>query len=343
MVEGIGVNVRVTFAVGKAYYQLILAGVETVSIKPLSKHQKDLLAHIVNFMQIFLTRQNDFEILEKLLETIREINQQLKVKTGEILSLEEEAQSIIKGIAHLGCLSKSREECDSRLDIAFSSQSPTPLNGDMLVASKRQNNKRLVLIGDSTGHGAPATVGIALIGDIFYQMVAKENSIVEIATEMNSKLSRLIKGKPIAAGFMEIDMDNQSVNILHAGLPKFIHITETGVVSRVKSLALPLGSASSLPPQISDLKNISFADGNWLIAFTDGLIEQLNNEGEMFGEDKLLEIVQSTLTEYIGLEQEVTAEMLALRINQSWEFHRSKVDQGDDTSFIIIHNVTTPK
>lgn len=203
-------------------------------------------------------------------------------------------------------------------------------NGDLLVAANTPSGGLHVMVGDFTGHGLPAAVGVLPTCDAFYSMTAKGYSIGDIVVELNGKLREMLAtGMFCAACLIEIDSARRTMAIWNGGLPDvFIYGADGRVVRRVKSQRLAMGivEADSLY-RATEL--IRIEPGMRALVFTDGLAEAQNEAGEFFGPkmenmfdgsvagDKLLDSLLTGYTGFVGeLEQLDDVTLLELACDQ---------------------------
>ena len=194
----------------------------------------------------------------------------------------EMARDIFSRIAHLGCLDEA--------GIDYVASPLMVFNGDMLLAERTPYGALRVLLGDFTGHGLPAAVGSLPTADIFYGMTAKGFRVAEVVKEINSKLYRLLPGGIFcAAAMIELDCDSGQLEVWNGGLPQLLvySIDSNAISHSFDSVHPPLGI---LPPEDFaanvEYHPVSAADS--LIAYTDGVVEFNNGDGEMYGEQRLM-------------------------------------------------------
>lgn len=68
--------------------------------------------------------------------------------------------------------------------------------------------------------------------------------------------------------------------------------------------------------------------GSTLVCFTDGLVEQENEDAEAYGEYRLQQLVER--------ERAAGTEALNTAIIVDWEQHRGTADPADDTALLTI-------
>lgn len=193
-------------------------------------------------------------------------------------------------------------------------------NGDVLLSAKTPSGQHYILLGDFTGHGLSASIGVGPTAEVFYGMTKKGFRIQEIIIEINRKLFKLL---PVdiffAACLVSLDASSKTLSVFTGGLPDhYLYNTKTRVVRTITSSNLPLGIVNSdqLRPSV---KYFDVSTDDKFYCFTDGVIETENRDGAQFGQLSVLDCLYSdevpgrcgfdtikdTLTEYReGLAQQ---------------------------------------
>jgi CheY-like chemotaxis protein len=161
-------------------------------------------------------------------------------------------------------------------------------SGDLLLTADCPDGKLHVLLGDFTGHGLTAAVGVLPAAEVFRAMTAKGFSAADILSSINTKLNGLLPtGMFMAACFVVIDADMKSATIWNAGMPEALVLGARDgkgmvVKHRVTSQYLPLGIVhefdSNPPPE-----RLAIVSGDRILLCSDGVSEANDASGEEFG------------------------------------------------------------
>ncbi len=162
-------------------------------------------------------------------------------------------------------------------------------SGDVLCAARSPNNRLYLLLGDAVGHGLAAAINTLPISGTFYSMVYKGFELQTIAKELNRRIKEAMPtGCFVACGIVMIDPAESYAEVWNAGLPTFYCVDSHGHVSDTfESTQLPLGVLTADQYEVKS-EIIPYRPGHQIIAFSDGLIEAENSEGEFFGIERLL-------------------------------------------------------
>ena len=172
-------------------------------------------------------------------------------------------------------------------------QSMGRLSGDLTQTTCGPEGQAYVRLGDFTGHGLPAALGALPTSAIFLAMASKGLSIESIVSELNTRLRGLLPtGYFCCAVVLELSADRRSVNIWNGGLPPvLVRRKNTEGYNRIESHSLPLGVVGENEFDAST-KHYTLQPGDLLYAYTDGLTEAENNQGEMWGTQRLEAFLQ---------------------------------------------------
>src|SRR5690606_1265319 len=198
------------------------------------------------------------------------------------------AKQVFDNVAHSGCLNAN--------NVRYYLSSLAVFNGDVMVAAMRPSGSMMVLLGDFTGHGLPAAIGAMPLASTFYGMVHKGFSMTDVFGEINRKLKQILPvGIFCCATMIDINFKKGHMKVWNGGLPEcFIYRRETLEVQPVKSIHLPLGVLAD--KNFTD--NCEYYDldvGDRFFMWSDGIHEARNIDGDMFGEERLVQLFKEQL------------------------------------------------
>ncbi len=166
-------------------------------------------------------------------------------------------------------------------------------NGDMLLSAKTPDETMMVLLTDATGHGLPAALGALPVRDVFYTMVSKGCSAVEIIEELNRKLVEILPTEFFLCGAMLVIPPGSNIcQIWNGGMPAVVIFRpdEHKIHKTIKSANLPLGIAPATVFQAS-LTEVELQEYDSVIMYSDGVTEARRDDGSYFGEERFLQAV----------------------------------------------------
>lgn len=257
--------------------------------------------------------------ISKLYETIEEQKSEIEYHNEHLVQEQEAAKKIFNNIAHRGCLSAS--------NINYHLSPMSIFNGDLMLAAETPMGGIRLMLADFTGHGLPAAIGAMPTSEIFYGMTQKGFSIADVMIEMNTRLySVLPRGVFCCVIVADINPLEESITIWNAGAPcAYLFNQETGHIELIHSCHLPLGIQ---PPSKfgAETKVYRFSQQHRLLAVTDGIIESMNVNDQMFGEERILDFIK----------QNIKRDNLCDSLIQQVVQFTGDLKQGDDLSLLDV-------
>lgn len=187
----------------------------------------------------------------------------------------------------------SRGALDSGL-LSYRISPASLFNGDLLVACHTPSGALRVLLADFTGHGLPAAIGALPTSEIFYAMTRKGCGVPDIVYELNRRLLDCLPQSVFcAAALIDFDEVERKLEIWNGGLPDLLLVPASGgPVRHFASRHLALGIRPARH-EYGQTEVVPFSKNARIYGYTDGLIESVNAEGEMFGMERLEELLAS--------------------------------------------------
>ncbi|MCF7202754.1 ATP-binding SpoIIE family protein phosphatase [Pseudomonas oligotrophica] len=239
--------------------------------------------------------------LRRLQATVLEQRDLIARRNQQLLDEQRAAKAIFDKVAHAGGLD---------IPNVRYRQSPRALfNGDLLLAAQAPAGQMFVLLGDFTGHGLPAAIGAMPLAETFYGMTAKGHASGDILRELNGKLKQILPVEMFCCvALLDIDFHRRVLRVWNGGLPDGYLIRADGSRIALRSRHLPLGV---LAPAKFDghCETYPLQDGDRLLLLSDGVVESRNARDELFGEQRLLEVLERSAPEQLfdRIEQALAA------------------------------------
>ena len=145
-----------------------------------------------------------------------------------------------------------------------------------------------IVIGDVSGKGAPAAIYAALVSGILRSHAPIEPGPAEMLAAVNNSLGeRRIEGQFVSIIYAVWDDAARTLQVANSGLPRPIYCHE-GKVEIIKATGLPLGLFDD-----ADYDEFVFRakPGDMFVFFSDGILDARNEAGEMFGRQRVEQIV----------------------------------------------------
>ena len=161
-------------------------------------------------------------------------------------------------------------------------------------------------------------------------MLSEEKmSVSEIMIRANRRTKKDIKtGMFVALLYAVLDATTKTVTLCSAGQTQPIHLSsETGRANLIETVGdtFPIGILEEVEYEETQLK---LAKGDMLIFYTDGIVEAMNKHEEIFGFERLIELVQE--------ENSLTADALMKKILYRANEFVGEAAQHDDLTVIVV-------
>lgn len=278
----------------------------------------------------FLTKPFNRVILQSKIEAMERIRQLHAVTRHQKELLEIHQENIHQELEVGQHLFANIVRAGNLLDAPCLNHWTSPMslfNGDLLMASYNPAGGLHIMLGDFTGHGLSAAVGALPLSEIFYGMTAQGFSIGDLAEEMNAKTLKVMPTRLFcAACLIEIHSRQKSLAVWNGGLPDILIVDGQGkLVRRIASSHLPLGV---IPFTREDRKVeiIELQDDYRILLYSDGLIEAVNLNGELYGQERLEQL----------LDGAIAPDKIFPGILDDLALFRGDAPQSDDVSLLEV-------
>lgn len=230
---------------------------------------------------------DSFHRMSEMHRTLLHQRDEIARANKHMLQEQRVAKAVYDNVAHAGCLSAN--------NIRYELSPLAVFNGDVLLAARKPSGGMHVLLGDFTGHGLPAAIGAMPMADIFYGMTAKGFGLREVLREINQKLKSVLPvGFFCCSAAVDLAPDRHSVSVWMGGVPDCYLLRSDGkTIETLESSNLPLGVLSG-DKFNSRMAEYPMSMGDRLYLWSDGIIEARNDEGNMFGQERLKDVIQSS-------------------------------------------------
>jgi serine phosphatase RsbU (regulator of sigma subunit)/predicted ester cyclase len=187
-------------------------------------------------------------------------------------------------------------------------------------------------VGDGTGKGVPAAILMtgtsAYLGGV---AAASDSSPGEALALANEALYARIPANMFVTCFYAI-LDPKSARLTYANAGHDLpYLHRNGEAEELRARGMPLGL---MPAMSYEEREVSLAEGNCVLFYSDGLIEAHNAKGEMFGFPRLRALVAEHGAEERSLGT-ILLEELYTFVGDGWE-------QEDDITLLTLRRSSAP-
>jgi len=183
------------------------------------------------------------------------------------------------------------------LAIAYATRPANTVAGDYYDVFPRpgktnEENRVVLAVADVAGKSIPAAMLMATFQASLKTLSTAQVAFTELASNMNRyACSNSQGGLRFTTAFLaEYDPVHRTVHYINAGHNNPILRRASGQIERLDVGGLPFGI---LPEVKYESATITLAPGDWLIIFTDGLVEAVNARDEEYGETRLLAAIEA--------------------------------------------------
>jgi sigma-B regulation protein RsbU (phosphoserine phosphatase) len=183
------------------------------------------------------------------------------------------------------------------LEIAFATRPANTVAGDYYDVFQRGGpsageSKWVFAMADVAGKSIPAALLMATIQASLKTLAASPSSLPDLVVRMNRyACSNSQEGRRFTTAFLaEYDLSTRTLTYVNAGHNAPVLRRQSGAIERLEQGGIPLGILETAPYNAG---SVELKSGDWLIVFTDGVVEAENNLSEEYGEQRLLFMVHT--------------------------------------------------
>jgi phosphoserine phosphatase RsbU/P len=221
------------------------------------------------------------------------------------------------------------------LAIAYTTRPANTVAGDYYdvfprPGTTKEENRVVFAVADVAGKSIPAAMLMATFQASLKTLSTAQVALPELVANMNKyACSNSQGGLRFTTAFLaEYDTEHRSFNYINAGHNNPILRRSNGSIERLDVGGLPLGI---MPEAKYQSASVSLSPGDWLIIFTDGLVEAENANQDEYGETRLLNTIAAGAAT-------TPAEMLT-RFMSELDLFVGATPQHDDVTCLLIKAV----
>jgi serine phosphatase RsbU (regulator of sigma subunit) len=183
------------------------------------------------------------------------------------------------------------------ISVAYTTRPANTVAGDYYDVFPRpgttnEENRVVFAVADVAGKSIPAAMLMATFQASLKTLSTAQVALPELVADMNKyACSNSQGGLRFTTAFLaEYDPARRVFHYINAGHNNPVLRRSNGAIERLDVGGLPLGIQ---PEAQYESASITLAPGDWLIIFTDGLVEAENARQEEFGETRLLSALEA--------------------------------------------------
>jgi serine phosphatase RsbU (regulator of sigma subunit) len=179
---------------------------------------------------------------------------------------------------------------------------------------------------DAMGHGLEAATMATIVLATYRHGRRSSASLSDLYVHMDDVLSATYPGRFATAQVGRLDTVTGVLSWVNAGHPAALLIRGSGAVSELTApITRPVGFGDAAPV----VTTTQLAPGDRVLFFTDGVVEERNEDGLQFGEARLRELVEQTTADQLSV-----AETVRLLSHTLMEARGGRT--SDDASLLLV-------
>ncbi|MGA8617515.1 MAG: PP2C family protein-serine/threonine phosphatase [Candidatus Sulfotelmatobacter sp.] len=218
------------------------------------------------------------------------------------------------------------------ISIAYSTRPANTVAGDYYDVFPRpgktnEENRVVFTVADVAGKSIPAAMLMATFQASLKTLSTAQVALPELVANMNKyACSNSQGGLRFTTAFLaEYDAARRVLTYINAGHNNPILRRSTGLIERLDVGGLPLGIQSEAKYESA---SVTLAPGDWLIIFTDGLVEAVNAHDEEFDELRVLSALEAGVS--------TTPKELLDRLMANLDLFVGATPQHDDVTCLLV-------
>ncbi|ADW68858.1 GAF domain-containing protein [Granulicella tundricola] len=201
--------------------------------------------------------------------------------------------------------------------------------------------RTVIALGDVSGKAAPAALYAALVSGLMRSLAPRRLPPAQLLSLLNAQLQERKLDSQYVTMLMSLwDDRTRTLRVANAGSVQPMLITRATPTSTPESLTnalevttipvegFPLGL---FPIATYDETLLQLAPGDFVLFFSDGIVDAENSRGEQFGSERL-----STLLQHHPTATQSAKHMVAA-ILEAVATHQSGTEHFDDETLIVLH------
>jgi phosphoserine phosphatase RsbU/P len=218
------------------------------------------------------------------------------------------------------------------ISVAYATRPANTVAGDYYDVFPRpgrtnEENRVVFAVADVAGKSIPAAILMATFQASLKTLSTTQVALPDLVADMNRyACSNSQGGLRFTTAFLaEYDPARRVFHYINAGHNTPILRRGNGSIERLDVGGLPVGIQ---PEAKYESANVTLAPGDWLIIFTDGLVEAENIRQEEYGEARLLSAISATAT--------TTPSEMLQRLMAELDLFVGATPQHDDVTCLLV-------
>lgn len=213
-------------------------------------------------------------------------------------------------------------------DIAGWNKPADSTGGDFYDFFPLGDGRVVLTIADATGHGIGPALIMAQCRALLRAMSEACDDLSRLMKRVNNLLNQDLPADRFVTVFHGVlDARTNRLTYVSAGHGPLLHYRRaTGAVARMNATGLPLGILPDADMPCGE--PVVFEPGDMFVLITDGLIEWARTDGELYGEDRIAQVI-------IDHRTEPACRLIEIVYQEVMSFARGR-PQMDDLTMVVV-------
>jgi len=178
-------------------------------------------------------------------------------------------------------------------DIAAHGSSATEVGGDYYDFFQVDDDRLGIVVADVSGKGVPAALTVAMMRSVFHTQAKGNSDVRDVLSRVNTFMTQdMRRDMFITCIYGILEISTGRFTWARAGHEPLLVAHESGETDVLSPAGFALGIIES--PEFDELLDVevtTLLPGDRVLLFTDGLTEAMNTNGEEFGMERILGIL----------------------------------------------------
>lgn len=297
--------------------------------QPLHRITKEMKALLTGkpYHRIFTDKKNELGILAYFFNDVTRNLESISSEVKSHARIQKELQTA-QDIQRL--LIPKKAPAIPYLQITAKTRPASEIGGDTFDFFVK-DGRNFLYIGDSTGHGIPAALVMVMVDVLLETFIELENSITKILVRLNQYLKPHLRPSMFMTMIlMEWKAEEKELHWVGGGHEYLIHVhTKKGESTAIKTGGLAVGMIEDIGPFVKDA-TLNLEENDFVILYSDGIVEAKNTEGELYGLSHFLEFLKTQARAEISTD--ALFEKIAIDVGRFMDGQK----QLDDMTLIVM-------
>jgi serine phosphatase RsbU (regulator of sigma subunit) len=294
---GISLPIEISLAATCVFFILFIVIIYRYVSRPLKKITRQMKYILTgrSFKRIYSDRVDELGVIAQFFNEITENIQSVSSKLREQQRMSSELE--IASNIQRTILPEESPEIPG-LEVNAKTRPAVEVGGDNFDFIQRGDNF-FIYVGDVTGHGVPAGLIMMMVNTLLHTYSEMYDTAYDIVVNTNRQLKPRIKASMFMTMVMlKWDSKAQKMTYVGAGHEHLlIYKPSTGKIEARKTGGVAIGMVPDNSKLVKEQK-LELEEGDIVVIYSDGITEAKNEEGEMFGLERLEETIKKYAVQY---------------------------------------------